>query len=282
MLMAAIAAAMFPFEATRASNLAGAAGTYLCGIAKSRNKKTLAVFPFTGEKDEPTSASKRATTRVMSAVLGCGLRVLDKTKLKTVLKEQALGQSGLIDPDSAPKIGELIGADSLVFGTVDSTSVQVRLVDATTGEILGATVQEKSAKPPASTTTSRPAPKNEVKTVITGNVKITSVSGNTARKQFGRSQMKVWLKQVFRTRPALFLYVTSNENQIKRAMRRHGKRIRKIEADIAGWPAAQKEKLKKVKATVLELRAENPRFNRRVRRLQRKAFRRMRRGPRIR
>jgi curli biogenesis system outer membrane secretion channel CsgG len=82
--------------------------------------------------------------------------LLEREKLNTVMKEQVLGQSGMINENAAPKLGQLLGANAIITGSVtefgvrtESTDiiitsgkkqivncvVDVRVVDTSTGEI---------------------------------------------------------------------------------------------------------------------------------------------------
>ncbi|MCP4691322.1 MAG: hypothetical protein GY859_24965, partial [Desulfobacterales bacterium] len=83
--------------------------------------------------------------------------MMERDRLSAVLKEQNLGASGLLDPRTAVKIGKLIGVEYIVTGAVTEygqsqtggggggvhvgkkgyhATVDVRLVNATTGEIV--------------------------------------------------------------------------------------------------------------------------------------------------
>jgi curli biogenesis system outer membrane secretion channel CsgG len=92
-------------------------------------------------------------------------RLVERSLLEKVIGEQDLGAGGRVDPATASKIGKLIGADYLIMGKVTTftaeqkkagglikigglgglgtasskahVSVDLRVVDATTGEILG-------------------------------------------------------------------------------------------------------------------------------------------------
>lgn len=93
--------------------------------------------------------------------------VLERQELEKVLEEQKLGESGLVTPETAPKLGKILGVELLVvgsvseFGTKESqvsggisifgggikkkTSravVDVRLVNTVTGEIVAAEKKE--------------------------------------------------------------------------------------------------------------------------------------------
>jgi curli biogenesis system outer membrane secretion channel CsgG len=83
--------------------------------------------------------------------------VMERDKLASVIKEQDLGASGRFDPSTAARIGKLIGVEYIVTGAVTEygqsasggggggvhvgkkgyhASVDVRMVDANTGEIV--------------------------------------------------------------------------------------------------------------------------------------------------
>jgi curli biogenesis system outer membrane secretion channel CsgG len=84
-------------------------------------------------------------------------RVIEREKLKSILKEQGLSLSGAIDPSTAVKVGRLLGVEYIITGAVTEygqsrsgasgrdvrvgktgyhAAVDVRIVSATTGEIV--------------------------------------------------------------------------------------------------------------------------------------------------
>ena len=85
------------------------------------------------------------------------IKVIERTRLRQVIKEQELGSSGLVESTTAAKIGRILGVDSIVLGTLtymevkegtsigfgpfETSSVEAevalsgRLVDTTTAEI---------------------------------------------------------------------------------------------------------------------------------------------------
>jgi curli biogenesis system outer membrane secretion channel CsgG len=101
---------------------------------------------------------------MMTALLESGqFRVLERQQIDGVLGEQDLGDSGRVDPATAAKIGKVLGAQYLLYGTVNEfeyskggegggvrvagfrvgagqakahIGMDVRVVDAVTGEIL--------------------------------------------------------------------------------------------------------------------------------------------------
>lgn len=85
--------------------------------------------------------------------------LLEREKLNTVMKEQVLGQSGMINENAAPKLGQLLGANAIITGSItefgvrtESTDiiitsgkkqiancvVDIRVIDTNTGEIIWA------------------------------------------------------------------------------------------------------------------------------------------------
>lgn len=93
--------------------------------------------------------------------------VIERQELDNVLTEQKLGESGLVTPETAPKVGQLLGAELFVvgavteFGTKESkigggisllgggvktkkarAVVDVRLINTSTGEIIASESEE--------------------------------------------------------------------------------------------------------------------------------------------
>jgi len=71
-----------------------------------------------------------------------GLVLVERERLAQVLQEQSLGASGLVDPDTAARIGHLLGARLLVlprtFAVGDQVFVSVKLVNVENGRVLAA------------------------------------------------------------------------------------------------------------------------------------------------
>lgn len=71
-----------------------------------------------------------------------GLKIVERAKLDKALKELNFGQSGLVSPETAKKLGKLIGADYALFGSITKFGtnrttivVDVTIIDIQTGEI---------------------------------------------------------------------------------------------------------------------------------------------------
>ncbi len=68
------------------------------------------------------------------------LRTVERSKINNLVAEQDLGTSGRVDPETAAKLGKLVGARYMVMGSfIDfygDLQVDLRVVDVETGEII--------------------------------------------------------------------------------------------------------------------------------------------------
>lgn len=135
---------------------------------KTAHKKRVAVFMFDDKSDSnfgwygSKSVGEGVSDMIVTELVQSGLyRVIEREQLNSLLREQDLGASGIVTPESAAKIGQLLGVEIAVFGAVsefgykrDETGVRVRgtrvgvgkqsavagidlrLVNTATGEIL--------------------------------------------------------------------------------------------------------------------------------------------------
>lgn len=95
--------------------------------------------------------TKSLQEKLVTAMAGKGMQVVERDQLERVLKEQKLGYSGLINTRSAKKIGQLLGADGMMLGTIndmgDSITINARLVDMETGKTVSASEVELPKTP---------------------------------------------------------------------------------------------------------------------------------------
>lgn len=81
---------------------------------------------------------------VLQANLGAleDVRLVEREQIYAVLAQQSLSLSGLVDPETALKVGRLVGADRLIYGSfvelAESLRFNVRLADTKTASILRA------------------------------------------------------------------------------------------------------------------------------------------------
>ncbi len=71
-----------------------------------------------------------------------GLTVVERAQIQAILDELELGHSGKVSPDTAAKVGRLLGAEYMVMGSyfelMGTLRIDARLVKVETSEILGA------------------------------------------------------------------------------------------------------------------------------------------------
>jgi len=120
-----------------------AAGT-LAQFVRESGKKTVAVVDFTdlqGNVMELGRFLAEELSIALSSLAQKDFRVMDRTHLRALLKEHQLSLSGLIDPSTARKVGELSGVDALVTGTLtpfgDNVRLALKVIELSTAEILG-------------------------------------------------------------------------------------------------------------------------------------------------
>ncbi|MCB4791619.1 MAG: CsgG/HfaB family protein [Elusimicrobia bacterium] len=120
-----------------------------------------AVMPFSYHVDEypqyEKSVSGIADALAVDLLKTNKVRLLERTRIDDVLKEVALGQSGVIDNAKAIQAGKQLGAQQVILGSIIALSIreegrsvkiaekttrwveiqaEVRLVDVETGELL--------------------------------------------------------------------------------------------------------------------------------------------------
>ena len=107
-------------------------------------KKTIAVVDFTDLQGSVTELGRFLAEEfsVALAGMGKGFEVVDRTHLKSILVEHKLSSTGIIDPQTARKLGQIVGVDALITGTItpfgDSIRISVKVLDTTTAKVVSA------------------------------------------------------------------------------------------------------------------------------------------------
>jgi TolB-like protein len=107
----------------------------------------IAVLPFDnagsyGQDKENFDALQKGIAGMLISELAAnpGARVVERDRIQSLLEEQNLGAGGRVDPQTAAKIGKLVGARYVITGTfIDfygDFRVDLRLVNGETGEIM--------------------------------------------------------------------------------------------------------------------------------------------------
>jgi len=67
--------------------------------------------------------------------------VVERSKIESILKEQALAQAGVIENEAAQKVGQLAGAEYIITGEINAIGAQLRidahLLKVATGQVSG-------------------------------------------------------------------------------------------------------------------------------------------------
>jgi TolB-like protein len=112
-------------------------------IAKT-NKTRLAVVDFTDLKGNVTELGRFIAEELSVGlqIAGKNLEVVDRTHLQTLLKEHKLSSTGLIDPESSRKLGQIAGVDALITGTItpfgETIRLSAKIIDTESAKLIGA------------------------------------------------------------------------------------------------------------------------------------------------
>ncbi len=107
-------------------------------------KNKVAVVDFTNLQGNVTELGRFIAEEFSVAIAGAGkgFKVVDRTHLKSILKENKLSATGLIDPDTARKLGKIAGVEALITGILtpfgDSVRMTVKILDTVTAEVIDA------------------------------------------------------------------------------------------------------------------------------------------------
>jgi curli biogenesis system outer membrane secretion channel CsgG len=111
-------------------------------------KRSVAVVDFTDLQGEPTELGRFLAEEISVALVSSSrpLEVVDRTNLKVLLQEHKLAATGLIDPATAKKLGQIAGVDALVTGTLtpfgDTVRLTLKVLDTATARIVAAATAE--------------------------------------------------------------------------------------------------------------------------------------------
>lgn len=79
-----------------------------------------------------------------------GIVVVERSKIESILSEQALAQTGLIEDMTAQEVGRMVGAQYIITGEINKADNRLRidahLIKVTTGQILGEKINGKNEK----------------------------------------------------------------------------------------------------------------------------------------
>lgn len=115
---------------------------YLAGQIAEKGKTAAAVIDFTDLDGAVTHLGRFMAEELSVALAGDArsFRVVDRTHIRSLLKEHKLSSSGLIDPDTARELGRIAGVDTLLTGTItplgDSMRLSIKVLDSETAQVI--------------------------------------------------------------------------------------------------------------------------------------------------
>ena len=107
-------------------------------------KKSVAIVDFNDLQGNVMELGRFLSEELSVAISssGKGFEVVDRVHLKAILKEHKLSFTGLINKESAQKLGQIAGVDALITGTItpfgDSVRITVKILDINTAKLIGA------------------------------------------------------------------------------------------------------------------------------------------------
>jgi TolB-like protein len=110
-------------------------------------KQRIAVLEFTDLQGSVTDFGRYLSEELITRLYDSKrFKVVERQLLNKVIAEQKLSLTGVVDPASAKKLGNVLGVDAIVSGTIadrgESLKINARLISAETGEIFSAAATE--------------------------------------------------------------------------------------------------------------------------------------------
>ncbi len=110
-------------------------------------KRRIAVLEFTDLQGQVTNFGRYLSEELITRLyVSNKFTVVERQLLNKVIAEQKLSLTGVVDPDSAKRLGSVLGVDAIVSGTIadrgDTLKINARLIDTATGELFSAASSE--------------------------------------------------------------------------------------------------------------------------------------------
>ena len=162
------------------------------------------------------NAGKAASEYLIQRAFQVGkFNIMDRTLVENKIRESNLNTTGLIDPDTAKKIGEILGVDYLVYGNVNDVTLSetgggttgvgldistvtvkshiiVRVMEIETGKIISMAKGEGKSKGSFVRVKGTPA-----LTVEVGRTKVTQDSVHNALQQAAFQTVDILIKKLY-------------------------------------------------------------------------------------
>src|SRR5271157_4608517 len=91
--------------------------------------KTVALYGFDVNGRPNDSFAYYATEKLTHELVeGDRLKVVERSRIDRVMKEQEFSQSGAVDADYAARIGKLLAVDAVIIGTIRVTDTGIEFI----------------------------------------------------------------------------------------------------------------------------------------------------------
>lgn len=130
------------------SNAPASAGDYekiaaaLAGSARTHGRMRLAILPFVSIGGKGSTSGRIVSERLVGPLTNeKAIEVVERALLESVMHEQRLQVSGIVDSRSVKELGKVLNADAIVTGTVmtlkdDRVEIIAHLIDAETAKVI--------------------------------------------------------------------------------------------------------------------------------------------------
>ncbi len=114
----------------------------LANGAKAHGRSRIAILPFQVIGGKGSTSGRIISERLVAPMMNGGeVEVVERAMLESVMREQQLQFSGVVDARSMKEIGKILNVDAVITGTVvalkdDRVEVNARLIDAQSAMVL--------------------------------------------------------------------------------------------------------------------------------------------------
>jgi TolB-like protein len=114
----------------------------LSRAAKARGRARVAILPFQVIGGKGSTSGRIVSERLVAPMMNGGeVEVVERAMLESVMREQQLQFSGVVDARSVKEIGKILNVDAVITGTVialkdDRVEVNARLIDTESAKVL--------------------------------------------------------------------------------------------------------------------------------------------------
>ncbi len=111
-------------------------------VQAAEKRLRLAIVPFeniTRRESDAWLSDSFAESLTMGLAKVKSLKLIERTQMKKVIQEQHFGQSLFVDAESAPELGQMLGAEVMLIGSFQkvgrSIQINARVVNVASGEV---------------------------------------------------------------------------------------------------------------------------------------------------